>query len=1037
MKKNRIENLLDRASFVLLILSVLLLIVLTTIWIRLNSERNRERASIAPANQTPATTIQPENENVLPGGSNPTGSPVSAQAPVLKWFSEAVDINTKTGIFSSIIAGPDGSRYIAYLDDGNDDLKLATYNGSAWSLISNVGESNGQNGWYPSLAIDRHGSLHISDYSMSEQQILYGSMAEEGIWKFEVAVDHVSALDTSLAITQDDIPHIVYFDEASGQVRDAVKGASGWASTAIGDGKKEGFSFPVIVDQNNNLHVAFYGSSGGLIHATLAGNAWSSEVVDPSAGGFPSLALDRSGNLHISYYDPVNQDLKHAYQDGEEWHVVTIDHEGNVGKFNSIAVDSLGYAHISYYDEGNASLKYAYGQKTLWKTFIVDGGGKTGQYSSLILENDNPRISYYDESAQILMFAQAEIYQDRPGPQSRLSANHRSGQTFLTWSERSDLSNEVYLIYRSNAPIDQENIHQAALLARVGEGSSIFWANHYVGDGIWNPRLSKYLILENNAMPVGKGKGVFVWTVSPEDTGGQPEVNSYYTITVLEDGSTEEQFDAAYRIGPVQETIGDPEPVEITSSPGIRTHAGEGGHYYIQYMDFRHWNPTFHAPNSTNTYYGLDPNDPIRDNALAYAYDYAIFEPTPDLCGGKVPDSLPVMIFLHGARGNRYGTPDVYTYPYCAYGVYPIDESETWYFGFARHHDYRTDSAFERDDFIENYTERRILRMIYDLMRNPPGSPVDPQRIYLFGHSMGGTGSLAFAERYPNVFAAIYSGQPVTRFDVTEVPQDIWAANVAPKWGPHEINLPVYISAPNHWSDHLQKYNGAGVYDWQNLRSAFDPNDRLGRIHDDMVPFGIDHGTTDDAVLFPTQGQPLYPLLNASTQAWAGAITDWPHQWSFFGWPLPNFAKVNDVPFWNMRVLRDETVPGLGFLSGNNPGRPDHPTTYNQTIAWSASWYPWDGAPVDLPGEWQMSFCSIKAGSQQCGEGVPLRVDITPRRLQQFIVTPGIEYRWENRQQKDNSLIESGTVVADQNGVLTVRQVQILPEGNRLRIFMP
>ena len=571
----------------------------------------------------------------------------------------------------------------------------------------------------------------------------------------------------------------------------------------------------------------------------------------------------------------------------------------------------------------------------------------------------------------------------------------------------------------------------------VGEGSSKFWANYHDSDGVYKPRLSETLIVANGGAAVGKGKGLFVWTVSPEEMNGSPNGIGYYAVTLLENGSDVEQYQRGFTTGPVREAVGDPQPVEITSSPGLLAHAEQGGHYYIQYMDFRRWNPTFHAPNATNKYYGLDPNDPGLKNALAYAYDYSVFEPTPELCGGKVPKSLPILVFLHGFRGNRYGPPEKYPYPYCAYGVYPIDQTETWYFGFARQHDYRTDSAFSPEDVIENYTEQRILRMVYALIQNPPGPKVDTQRVYLFGHSMGGTGSLAFAERYPNVFAAIYSGQGVTQFYAMEGYKEAWPANLATKWGPQALNLPIAIAAPAGWSDHLQKYNGVGVFEWENLRAAFDPKDRLNRIRDDMVPFGIDHGTVDDSVQFPTQGQPLYPLLNGSSQAWAGAVTDAPHQWSVFGWPLANFAKVKDVPFWHFRVIRDETVPGFSFLSGNNTQPPEHPTTYNQTILWSASWNAWDGEPIDRPNEWQMSFCSIQAGAQRCGDNASLQVDITPRRLQKFVVTPGKTYQWENRRTGDNGLIDSGTVIADENGLLTVRQVKVFPEGNRLRIFAP
>ena len=636
-----------------------------------------------------------------------------------------------------------------------------------------------------------------------------------------------------------------------------------------------------------------------------------------------------------------------------------------------------------------------------------------------------------------------------------ITVYHHSGQSFITWPERSDLANEIYRVYRSSALIDEKSLLQARLLAQIGKGSARIWGNYYAGDTAWGPRLADRFIIQDGAGQLQNGAGALVWTLAAEDLDGKAAGSGYYAVTVTPAGGRETL--AGENIsGPVQEAVGRPAPVEITYSPGINAAAGPGGHFYLQYMDLRHYNPTFHTPNATNEFYGFDPKQNNFSNTLAYTYDYYVFEPTPELCGGKVPDALPVLVFLHGARSNRYPVYKKYAYPHCAYGVYPIDQTETWYFGFARSHDYRQNTPFEPGDVIENYTEQRVLRMLADLMRDPPGPAVDPQRIYLAGHSMGGTGALAFAERYPNVFAAVYSGQPVTNFRATPGFTEPWPANLATKWGAQDLNLPVAIDAPNGWAAHLQKYNGVGVFDWEDLRAPFDPQAKVNRSGDEMAPFGVDHGTVDEAVLFPTQGQALYAALSGSPRAWAGAITETEHLWSYFGWPLAGLANLKAVekepensseptpdplilrePFWGLQVIRDETVPGLSNLSGNGP------TTFNQTILWSASWNAWDGAPADRPDRWQMSLCAISAdfaaaevhtGLPRCGTGKTQTVDIAPRRLQQFRISPGRQYDWENRQISNGRVIAKGTLTAGPNGVITIPGVQVSPRGNRISI---
>src|SRR5262249_10494496 len=61
---------------------------------------------------------------------------------------------------------------------------------------------------------------------------------------------------------------------------------------------------------------------------------------------------------------------------------------------------------------------------------------------------------------------------------------------------------------------------------------------------------------------------------------------------------------------------------------------------------------------------------------------------------------------------------------------------------------------------------------------------------------------------------------------------------------------------------------------------------------------------------------------------------------------------------------------------------------------------------------------------------------VTPRRLQQFVVTPGQAYRWENHRVSDFGLTASGTVTADQNGLVTIANMEITGDGNRL-ILVP
>ena len=596
---------------------------------------------------------------------------------------------------------------------------------------------------------------------------------------------------------------------------------------------------------------------------------------------------------------------------------------------------------------------------------------------------------------------------------TNFAAFHRSGQTFLTWDERPGLSGESYRVYRHAQPITAGNLAAATRLYEVWEGSANFYANHY-SDGGWQPRYFERVVVANQGAPLPAGTGLLVWTLATNDFAGGATGTAYYAVTTVnaEGAENTNDFESGNTLGPLAEGIAEPLPVEANLSVGTR------GHLYLQFMDLRNWNPTFHAPNPGNGHLGLDSESPAIRHALAYVYDYVVFEPD---CG---TNAVPATLSLHGWGGNSYGpvVADPDPWDWCTYRIYPVDQSETWWFGFAQTNDFRHGGEIAAGDAIVNYTEQRVLRMLRDLERQPPGPPVDTNRVYVYGQSMGGSGALAFALRYPTVFAAAYASEPMTDYATSgDGGGDDWRGDVESKWGARALNLPIHLDAPADWADPLQAYAGTGVWDWQNHRA--NATNRLG---DESVPFGVGHGTNDMVIEWPTQGRPVYGALDASRRCWGGAVTEGGHSWLGFAGLPPNLAPDPSLaPFANFQVVRNETVPGLSRDSGDLASPPIQTGGYHQALEWSAGWNAWDGAPQDAETIWQMSLRATDA--------TPHTVDVTPRRTQQFRLAPGSVANWQNRRVSDNVQIQSGTAVADAFGRVTASNLIVGTAGNRVR----
>jgi hypothetical protein len=133
-----------------------------------------------------------------------------------------------------------------------------------------------------------------------------------------------------------------------------------WVSQTV-DSAGYAWDASLALDGSGNPHISYF-SDQDLKYAAWTGSAWMTQTVDSvgDVGLYASLALDGSGNPHISYYDLSNGDLKYAVWTGSAWMIQTVDSTGDVGLYTSLALDGSGAPHISYYDYSNGALKYAY-----------------------------------------------------------------------------------------------------------------------------------------------------------------------------------------------------------------------------------------------------------------------------------------------------------------------------------------------------------------------------------------------------------------------------------------------------------------------------------------------------------------------------------------------------------------------------------------------------------------------------------------------------------------------------------------------------
>ncbi|MBI2570158.1 MAG: hypothetical protein HYV63_24410 [Candidatus Schekmanbacteria bacterium] len=581
------------------------------------------------------------------------------------------------------------------------------------------------------------------------------------------------------------------------------------------------------------------------------------------------------------------------------------------------------------------------------------------------------------------------------------AAFHRSGQTFFTWTERADLSGEQYRIYRHTAPITAANVAQATALGTVPEGSSTYHIERCRADAYPPETNGGYTSLRNYVIQplgsqLGDDTGLFVWTTSASGT-------LYYAITtIFESNENTSDFTSENTVGPLTEAVAAPEPVLVWQSTSGR------GRVYTQFMDRSRWNPTFETP-------ACDLGHSYRST---YAYNYFVGLPSTDQCGGALPAEYALLLHIEG-YGSRYEAEDGAHY-YCAVELWGDDPRQSWYYGYSATHDYSVPDVAVTTGPIVNFTEERVLRAVYDTLRGGVAA-LDDNRIYAYGHSMGGSGSLAFGMRYPNVFAAVYCSEPMTDYANSSVgAADPWlTGDLEPRWGALAANLP--IENRGVYAAHLAQYDGTGVFDWQDHQAQL-----VSRAGDEMAHISLVHGLQDTVIAWASQGSPAYAPFYDGRRAFSGEIVDADHTWLGYAGLGPTVGDSGGGPFFGMTVLRDETIPGLSDASGSLAVPPPGVGGYNMNLEWSASWNVWDTAPTDTATDWAISLRTTDSSNQT--------VDVTPRRTQSFTVAPGAAVDWANRRVSDGGLVASGTVVADADGLVTVADVAVSPAGNRLSL---
>ena len=218
-------------------------------------------------------------------------------------------------------------------------------------------------------------------------------------------IEDVNGFSTSLLFDENDVPHIFFITE-NNKLMHSEKSNLGWIDEILDTGVK-GKSVSAKLDTNGIFHIS-YGKEN-LMYLKSSLNGWQNPVVvdsevEVTSEFYVSMDLDSNNKPHISYYDPVNKDLKYACKEElstftmkttSNWDIIIVDSDGKVGNYNTIVVDSLNRVHIAYNDHTKFDIKYAIKTGEGFELEIIEKNRYFGASPSITVdENDLPFIAH-------------------------------------------------------------------------------------------------------------------------------------------------------------------------------------------------------------------------------------------------------------------------------------------------------------------------------------------------------------------------------------------------------------------------------------------------------------------------------------------------------------------------------------------------------------------------------------------------------------------------------------------------------------------
>lgn len=338
----------------------------------------------------------------------------------------------------------------------------------------------------------------------------------------------------------------------------------------------------------------------------------------------------------------------------------------------------------------------------------------------------------------------------------------------------------------------------------------------------------------------------------------------------------------------------------------------------------------------------------------------------------------------------------------------PTQDVSTFYLGYSTMYDPSQPDSRPLDcGEVVDYTDRFVLYTL-DWAQAKFGS--DPNRVYAMGASMGGTFAYFLAWHHPERIAAALSIIPKLRLGYSEDTAPSIIASFENMWSRLDMNLPLIQGLP--------------VFDWM------DATKLMQRYYTRGAAPVIGFVGRNDHIVGWAEKISFFQGLRENR---AGGMWFWDRRTHMTPASQAAWAPVQENWAQLYQYRLDRSYPALSNCSADSdPG--DGSAASGDTVGTINGFVQWDETFVDVTDRWE---CTLRPRPLPTRSGMlsangVITVDVSPRRLQQFIVSDRTDYLYEVRNAQSGQLLANGVARTDDGYVLTVPAVTVAPEGSRV-----